>query len=111
MVIQTGLNGLEKTLAECDRKLFKLGFAREAWDYHGGHYDYKIERNEEVYYLRLKVKAIEGVLEKPEAILKFEEPYIGRHYYPHGVDYETPPPSDVMKQAKDILAQVKGSIS
>ncbi|WP_078554909.1 YugN family protein [Bacillus alkalicellulosilyticus] len=79
-------------------KFSKLQYAAESiglvhagqWDYERVTFDYKIASNEEnvTYYLRVHGYAIEGEIPSPDAKVKLLDPILGKHYYPHGVEYE-----------------------
>lgn len=67
-----------------------LAFVRAGqWDYDRVTYDYKIESAEKniTYYIRVMAEAIEGDVDRGDAILKLKTPLLGKHYYPHGVEY------------------------
>ncbi len=58
------------------------------WDYERVTFDYKIVNQGDIYYLRVPAYAIEGDIPKDDAIVKLMTPILGKHYYPHGVEYE-----------------------
>ncbi|HZG78736.1 MAG TPA: YugN family protein [Paenibacillus sp.] len=110
MIIEdSGLKGLQAELADLDESSEKLGFVRWQWEYYRATYDLKIEDtpNREDYFLRINTRAIEGKLEDPSAVLAIEAVYIGRASFPHGLDYESPVPDAILKQAKQKLAALK----
>ncbi|MCF6095302.1 YugN-like family protein [Microaerobacter geothermalis] len=107
------ISGIQKTLSELDHKLESIGFFRWAWDYHQAHYDYKYEHpaSGNVYFLRIKGVAVKGELENPHAMLKLEQPYIGKHLFPHGMDYEAEIPSEILNLAKNKLKEAEQKLS
>ncbi|WP_126427626.1 YugN family protein [Brevibacillus marinus] len=111
VIADSGIANIEIHLGELDQLMKQLGFVRWAWDYQHATYDYKIEDKNGVYYLRVKANAIEGKLEDPDALLKLEEPYIGKHLFPHGLDYEAPIPDKVLSAANQALSRLKQSVS
>lgn len=111
VITDSGIADTQIHLGELDPLMKRLGFVRWAWDYEHATYDYKIEEKKDVYYLRIRANAIEGKLEDPDALLKLEEPYIGKHLFPHGLDYEAPIPDRVLSAAKQALSRLKHSIS
>ena len=61
----------------------------EHWDYERVTYDYKINSQEKnvTYYIRIQGEAIEGDVDKKDAVIKLKTPLLGKHYYPHGIEY------------------------
>lgn len=61
----------------------------ESWDYDRATYDYKINSQEKnvTYYVRIQAEAIEGDVDKKTAVMKLKTPLLGKHYYPHGIEY------------------------
>ncbi|MGE5702704.1 MAG: YugN family protein [Clostridia bacterium] len=104
MVIkETGLNGKEALLVDMDTYMHDLGFVRWAWDYQHATYDYKLVEKGTTYYLRIQANAVEGRLEESHALLRLDEPFMGKHIFPHGVDYDAPIPDNVLKNARAKL--------
>ncbi len=58
------------------------------WDYERVMFDYKIVNQGNTYYLRVPAYAIKGEIPKEDTIVKLMTPILGKHYYPHGVEYE-----------------------
>ncbi|WP_088104976.1 YugN family protein [Halalkalibacter urbisdiaboli] len=58
------------------------------WDYQRVTFDYKMVIKDDVYYLRVPAYAVEGEIPHDDAIVKLMTPILGKHYYPHGVEYE-----------------------
>ncbi|UFJ42961.1 YugN-like family protein [Brevibacillus humidisoli] len=111
VIADTGIANAEIHLAELDHMMKELGFVRWAWDYQHATYDFKIEEKEDVYFVRVQADATEGALEDPDTLLKLGEPYIGKHLFPHGLDYEAPVPDKVMTAAKQALSRLKQKLS
>jgi hypothetical protein len=112
MVIkETGIGNKEVLLADLDHYMEELGFIRWAWDYNHATYDYKIEDKGNVFYLRIQANVIEGKLEDPHTLLKLEEPYMGKHLFPHGLDYDYPVPDSVVQTAKRKLQVLNEKLS
>lgn len=85
----------------------------EQWDYERVSYDRKFELREGTYYLRILGYAIEGDVGAHRATMKLMVPLLGKHYYPHGLEYgegEYFPPS-LVKQCEKILSQVKEELT
>jgi hypothetical protein len=83
------------------------------WDYERITYDYKFESMEsgDVYYLRVPCIAVEGEVESPYASIKITTPLLGKHYYPHGVEYADEEfPKNIVEKCKKLLNQVTEDI-
>ncbi|TYP72680.1 YugN family protein [Paenibacillus methanolicus] len=110
MIIEnTGLNGLTSDLAHLDESAEKVGFVRWQWEYYRATYDLKLEdrANHAEYYLRISTRAIEGKLESAHAVLQLESVYIGRATFPHGLEYESPVPQQILNAATQRLQELK----
>ncbi|RCX23044.1 YugN-like protein [Fontibacillus phaseoli] len=107
IVENTGLDGLKSDLAYLDESAEKVGFVRWQWEYYRATYDYKIEFNNDEYFLRINTRAVEGKLESPDTVLAIEAVYMGRATFPHGLEYESEIPALVMKTASHKLAELK----
>ncbi|WP_106768200.1 YugN family protein [Paenibacillus faecalis] len=105
----TGLDGLKSDLAYLDESAEKVGFIRWQWEYYRATYDFKIEdkKSDAEYFLRINTRAVEGKLEKPDAVLQIEAVYLGRATFPHGLEYETPAPQPVLDVATKKLQELK----
>ncbi|AKG73688.1 YugN family protein [Salinicoccus halodurans] len=58
-----------------------------SWDYERMTFDYKYEVPEGIYYLRVPGYALEGDVGANSAVLQLMDPYMGKHYYPTGIEY------------------------
>ncbi|MFC4409333.1 YugN family protein [Chungangia koreensis] len=104
-------SGIENTVAE--QKLLteimaKHGFVfAEQYDYERATFDKKIILKEGTYYLRIFGAAIEGDVGVGNAIIQLKKPVLGKHYYPHGVEYgddENFPNHLVKASVNDLIA-------
>lgn len=114
MIIEnSGLNELKSELGYLDEVAEKAGFFRGQWEYYRATYDLKIEdtQSENVYYLRVNTRAVEGKLENPHAVLVIEDVYIGRATFPHGLEYESPIPKQVMDVANKGIQALHSALS
>jgi hypothetical protein len=109
IIEDSGLNGLQSELADLDTCSQKLGFVRWQWEYYRATYDIKFEdkTNSADYFLRVNARTVEGKLENPEAVLVLEDIYLGRATFPHGLDYASPVPENIVQSAKQKLAALK----
>lgn len=106
----SGLQNVTADLNHLDDLLPKYGLIRaEQWDYQRVSYDRKFELTEGVYYLRLLGSAVEGDVGAHQATIAFLTPLLGKHYYPHGVEYDETEyfPVPLIKKCETILAEIK----
>ncbi|PWU68975.1 MULTISPECIES: YugN family protein [Gracilibacillus] len=111
----TGLEELLIDLKPLDDGMERANFVRAGqWDYERVTYDYKIGSPEEnvTYYIRMQGYAVEGDVDRGDAVIKLLTPLIGKHYYPHGIEYgeEEDFPTTTVERAKKILKNVKENI-
>ncbi|MYL48828.1 hypothetical protein GLV98_05000 [Halobacillus litoralis] len=107
----TGIEGLVvdyKPLTEImERNGFILG---GSWDYERVTYDYKIPAPEKniTYYIRIQGFALEGDVDKGDAVVRLMKPLLGRHYYPHGVEYghQEGFTDSIISKAKSLVSKV-----
>lgn len=112
MVIKdTGIGTKEVFFADLEHYMSELGFDRGAWDYKHATYDYKIQDKGNVFYLRIEANVTEGKLEDSHSVLKLDEPYMGKHLFPHGLDYDYPMPDSVVQTAKRKLQMLNEKLS
>ncbi|WP_164669122.1 YugN family protein [Virgibacillus doumboii] len=110
--------GIEDSIVEVkplDRLMGKHAFIRGGqWDYERVTYDYKIDSKEKniTYYIRIQGYAVEGDVDRGNAVIKLLTPLLGKHYYPHGVEYgeEENFPENLVERAKNLVAKVKEEI-
>lgn len=108
----TGVDGLIvdfKPLTELmERNGFILG---GAWDYERVTYDYKMNAPEKniTYYIRIQGYAIEGDVDRGDAVIRLMTPLLGRHYYPHGVEYGEQEgfSSGIIERATKLVSKIK----
>ena|SRR5699024_6876886 len=87
----------------------------ESWDYERVTYDYKINSQEKniTYFVRIQAEAIKGDVDKKNAVMKIKTPLLGKHYYPHGIEYGEDEnfPKNLVERAtnlvKDAFAELK----
>lgn len=105
----TGLEGLKSDLLYLDESATKAGFIRWQWEYYRATYDCKIEDHKDggEYFLRINTRAVEGKLEKSDAVLAIEAVYLGKATFPHGLEYESPVPQLVLDTARKHIDELK----
>lgn len=104
----TGIDNTVIDIKTLDHILGKHAFIRgEQWDYERVTYDYKINSQEKnvVYYIRIQGEAIEGDVDRRDAVIKLKTPLLGKHYYPHGIEYgeEENFPKNLVERAHNLV--------
>ncbi|WP_078595447.1 YugN family protein [Evansella clarkii] len=107
----TGLEGLVIEYQALEDIMESAGF-HSAYDYERITFDYKMEvQDEEIYYLRVQGYAVEGEIPALHSKVKLLTVLLGKHYYPHGVEYDEVFPKNVVdrsnKKLKAIAEKVK----
>ncbi|GAB2543137.1 YugN family protein [Gracilibacillus alcaliphilus] len=110
-----GLEGLIIDLELLDHAMEKANFVRAGqWDYERVTYDYKINSPEKniTYYVRVQGYAIEGDVDRGDAVIKLLTPLLGKHYYPHGIEYgeEEDFPASTVERTEKLLQTAKSNI-
>lgn len=79
------------------------------WDYERVTYDRKFELKEGVYYLRVFGFAVKGDIGAEDAVIELMTPLLGKHYYPHGVEYGDDEyfPESLVQTCEKLLADIK----
>jgi len=109
-----GIENLTIELSRLDDIMGNYGFVRAGqWDYDRVTYDRKFEIKNEVFYLRIQGFVVEGEVDTRYAVIKLITPLLGKHYYPHGVEYGEGEdfPASLISQCQTILNQVKDEIA
>jgi YugN-like family len=102
----SGLNGKVIEFSLLEHVMDNHGMIRAGqWDYDRITYDYKFEdmTNGDVYYFRFPCHVIEAETETPHAKVELGTPYLGKHYYPHGVEYDEEFPKHVVNQCNKLI--------
>lgn len=111
--------GIEDTVIDIiplDHILGKHAFIRgENWDYERVTYDYRIDSQEKnvTYYIRIQGEAIKGDVDSKDAVIKLKTPLLGKHYYPHGIEYgeEENFPKNLVERAHNLVNAAQEEIS
>jgi hypothetical protein len=108
----TGFEDVLIDLKPLDHLTAKHAFVRAGqWDYDRVTYDYRVDSKEKnvTYYIRLQGYATEGDVDRGNAVIKLMTPLLGKHYYPHGVEYGENEnfPENLVERAKSIVLKVK----
>lgn len=110
----TGIEKLKADLNRLDDVMDEYGLVRAGqWDYDRVTYDRKFELKEGVFYLRVQGFAVEGDVDTFKATIQLLTPLLGKHYYPHGVEYGEGEnfPASLVNQCKSIIEKVKEEVS
>lgn len=110
--------GIEDTIIDLkplDHLTGKHAFIRAGqWDYERVTYDYKIGSKEKniTYYIRIQGYAVEGDVDRGNAVIKLMTPLLGKHYYPHGVEYGENEnfPENLVERANSLVRNVVDEI-
>ena len=104
----TGIDNSVIDIKVLDHVMGNHAFIRgENWDYERVTYDYKISSQEKnvTFYVRIQGEAIEGDVDSRDAVIKIKTPLLGKHYYPHGVEYgeEENFPKNLVERAHKLV--------
>ncbi|WP_186577578.1 YugN family protein [Aquibacillus kalidii] len=108
----TGIEGVIVDLKPLDHLMGNVNFVRAGqWDYERVTYDYKVGSAEKniTYYIRVQGYAVEGDVDRKDAVIKLMTPLLGKHYYPHGIEYGEQEgfSQALIDRANNLLVQVK----
>lgn len=108
----TGIEGTLIDIKPLNRVMGQHAFIKgEHWDYERVTYDYKIGSEEKnvTYYVRIQAYAVEGDIDRGDAVVKILTPLLGKHYYPHGVEYgpEENFSKSLVERAHSLVVKVK----
>lgn len=109
-----GYENVKADLRKLDALMRSYGLVREEqWDYERVAYDRKFELNEGVYYLRVLGYAVEGDVGANKATIQLLTPILGKHYYPHGVEYGEDEvfPKTLIQKCENILSELKEKLN
>lgn len=86
--LETDLEGKQMTFGFARKKLKKYGFHIGGnWDYDRGMFDGILNRESgETIYLRLPFNVIEGELDRSDAVIEFQQPFVIKHVVNIGLD-------------------------
>lgn len=112
----TGIDETVIDIVPLDHILGKHAFIRgENWDYERVTYDYRIDSQEKnvTYYIRIQGEAIKGDVDRKDAVIKLKTPLLGKHYYPHGIEYgeEENFPKNLVERAHNLVIAAQKEIS
>lgn len=110
---KTGIETIKTDLNLLDDLMLQNSLVRAGqWDYERVTYDRKFEITEGTFYLRIMGYATEGDVGSNRATIQLLAPILGKHYYPHGVEYgpgETFP-KPLVNECEKILTSLKSQV-
>ena len=86
--LETDIEGKQMYFGQAQKDLKKFGlFIGGNWEYDSGMFDGIMHREgEETVYIRLPFRVIEGELDRSDALIEFEKPFIIKHVVHLGLD-------------------------
>lgn len=111
----TGIDDTVIDVGPLNRIMGEHAFIKgESWDYERVTYDYKIGSQEKgvSYFIRIQAYALEGNIDQGTAVVKILTPLLGKHYYPHGVEYgeDEEFPTNLIERAKGLVAKANEAL-
>lgn len=110
---ESGLAGVQLSFGQLEEVMEELGFVRWTWDYDHATYDMRFDdlSQGKTYYLRVRANVVQGRLESRRAMLKLENPFMGRHILHHGMDYEAEIPEKFVQTAQKVIHALKEKLA
>ncbi|WP_026907418.1 YugN family protein [Paucisalibacillus globulus] len=86
--LETDMEGKQMTFGEAQKKLKEFGFHIGGnWDYDSGLFDSIMHReNGETYYIRMPFQVLDGELDRKDAWIEFQKPFVIKHVVNIGLD-------------------------
>lgn len=109
----TGIENIVADLLILDDVMLEHDLVRGGqWDYERVTYDKKYTVKEGTFYLRIFGYTTDGDVDKRDAIINLKKPVIGKHYYPHGVEYGEDEhfPKSLLKDCEATLKAVNKAL-
>ena len=111
----TGIDDMIIDLKPLDRLTGQHAFIRAGqWDYERVTYDYKVGSKEKniTYYIRIQGYATTGDVDRGNAVIKLLTPLLGKHYYPHGIEYgeEENFPESLVERANTLVKSLANEL-
>lgn len=90
IILETDIEGKQTYFGYAEKKLEKFGFCLGGnWEYDSGIFDSKLNREGgETIYVRLPFRVLEGELDRRDAFIEFQKPYVIKHVVHIGLDKE-----------------------
>lgn len=88
--LETEIEGKQMTFGQAQQELKEFGlFIGGNWEYDRGMFDGIMHREREegeTMYIRLPFQVIEGELDRPDALIEFQKPFVIKHVVHVGLD-------------------------
>lgn len=86
--LETDMEGKQMYFGQAEKTLKKYGISMGGgWEYDSGMFDGIMHREGgETIYIRLPFQVIEGILDKRDAFIEFEKPFVIKHVVNIGLD-------------------------
>lgn len=110
----SGVDKMKADLNRLDEVMSSHGMYRDGqWDYERVTYDKKFEIKEGTFYLRIQGHTANGDIGKHDAIIQLMTPLLGKHYYPHGIEYGEGEhfPAHLVTTCEKLLGEIKAEVS
>lgn len=111
---ETHIESVEIPFSTLEQIMKMTGMIRGGqWDYERVTYDFKFEfaHDGSVYYFRIPGTAIVGEIEGRDCVVKLGTPYLGRHYYPHGIEYNEVFPDSVVSKCNERIEAIESAFN
>lgn len=108
----TGIENIVADLSTIDDIMLDHDLIRAGqWDYERVTYDKKYVIKEGTFYLRI-FGTTDGDVDTRDAVMTLKKPVIGKHYYPHGVEYGEDEnfPKSLLKDCESTLKAVNEAL-
>jgi len=105
----TGIEDQKVDIVVADDLMRSHGLIRATgWDFERVTWDRKFVVADGTYYLRIFAVATEGDIGANDAVVKLLKPVLGKHYFPHGVEYSEAEiwPTQLVDRCKTILDSI-----
>ncbi len=89
--LESDIEGKQVTFGYAEKNLKKLGFNMGGnWEYDSGIFDGVMHREDgETIYIRIPFQVLEGELDRQDAWIEFEKPFIIKHVVNVGLDKDS----------------------
>lgn len=86
--LETDMEGKQMTFGYAKKMLKEHGFVLGGdWEYDGGIFDNVMHRESgETFYIRMPFEVLEGELDKSNALIEFQKPFVIKHVVNVGLD-------------------------
>lgn len=109
----TGIENLTLEQSDLDAIMSENGFVLGShWDYERITYDRKYEINDDIYYLRIQGRAVDGQIGTRYAVVSLLSPILGQFHFPHTMEYADAEhfPNNLKEHCVRAINNVKESI-